>query len=668
MTADMTDKPSLRERPIQAVILVGSRDFGRCPLASRLTTAMWPVIGQPVLERLLIHLADQGIRQVVVCAGEKGSLETESIGTDDRLEIEFIEESLPVGTAGCLRSSAGEDTDTLLLVFPASIVSPPEISELIDAHNKGQSDLTVFLNPGCDGRASTGQGSGIYACEPCVLEHIPEAGYVDIKEGLIPEMLRAGRTVHAATLSERAGNFRNLQGYLCAVADYLERAPELGADWQHPEGVMSENVWVAPSAKVDPGARIQGPVVVMDGATVSGGAVVLGPAILGRHVTLGQESVVVNSVLWDKAQIGVHCGIRRSVVDHHAIVKADTVVENTAVVSKSKGVLRRSFKRTATIPGNIAPNLWQGLWLQSSKVSGMMPSWIQPARKKLLPYFASVLLLIVFIWSYKPGLADLWNLWHRSDEYSVGMIVPCLAVYILWSRRHALAAYPVKPSIWGLFAFLGAQAVRYFGLFFMYGSAERLSIVLSIAAIVLLLFGWQLFRMVSPILLFLCLMLPPPNLIQNYTVLHLQRWATSSAVFCLEMVGCDVIQEGNTIHIGDTSVEVAYACNGLRMITAFFVISGLVVLLVKRVWWEKLIILISSLPIALLCNTVRLTVTAIALTQLSDQFWDDVFHDFGGYAMMPLALAVVVGELWLLTRLTTLPDTEKAVIITRQKV
>ena len=60
--------------------------------------------------------------------------------------------------------------------------------------------------------------------------------------------------------------------------------------------------------------------------------------------------------------------------------------------------------------------------------------------------------------------------------------------------------------------------------------------------------------------------------------------------------------------------------------------------------------------------------TAIALTKLTDQFWDDVFHDFGGYAMMPLALAVVVGELWLLTKLTTLPEPEKAVIITRQKV
>ncbi|MEK7995913.1 MAG: exosortase/archaeosortase family protein, partial [Planctomycetota bacterium] len=267
----------------------------------------------------------------------------------------------------------------------------------------------------------------------------------------------------------------------------------------------------------------------------------------------------------------------------------------------------------------------------------------------------------------RSGLTDLWNLWTGSDEYSSGLLVPFLAVYVLWSRRHALAQCRIKPSLWGLFAFVGAQAVRLFGLFFMYSSAERASIVLSIAAMILLLFGWPLFRKVFTVLLFLCLMLPWPNLIQYHVGLYLQRWATSSAVFCLETVGYEVIQEGNMIHIGDTSVEVAYACNGLRMITAFFVISGLVVLLANRAWWEKLIVLISSLPIALLCNTGRLTVTAMALTRLNGQFWDDVFHDFGGYAMMPLALAAVVGELWFLTKLTAVPDAEEQVIIARQK-
>jgi exosortase len=162
-------------------------------------------------------------------------------------------------------------------------------------------------------------------------------------------------------------------------------------------------------------------------------------------------------------------------------------------------------------------------------------------------------------------------------------------------------------------------------------------------------------------------MLPLPSTFRQNLGLNLQRWATSSAVFCLEVIGYAVIQDGHTIDIGGVSVAVLEACNGLRMITAFFVISGLVVLLVQRAWWEKLVILVSSLPIAILCNTVRLTITAIFFTILEGEYWEQIFHDFGGYAMMPLALAAVVGELWLLAKLTVLPTKEKAIIITRQE-
>jgi exosortase len=159
----------------------------------------------------------------------------------------------------------------------------------------------------------------------------------------------------------------------------------------------------------------------------------------------------------------------------------------------------------------------------------------------------------------------------------------------------------------------------------------------------------------SPILLFLLLMLPVPKSVQGSIMLPLQNWATSSAVFSLEMMGLEVTREGNIIHLGSSTVAVAEACNGLRMVTAFFVISGLVALLVERAWWEKLTIFLSALPIGLFCNTLRLTMTALAFTVLKGQFWEKIFHDFGGLAMMPMALGIVMVELWVLKRLTLPP-------------
>ena len=651
---------------VKAIILVGGRDFGRCPLASSLPTAMWPVAGKTVLERLLIHLADQGIKQVTICGSGVSSLPAEKILADDRLELTFLDESLPMGTAGCIREAVSDGTEALLMVFPASIVCPPEIDVLIKAHRDGQSDLTVMLNP-CDAdNTNMGQASGIYVCDPCIMEYIPKAGYFDIKEGLIPKMLLAGRSVHAAKLPSHARNLRNRQEYLCAVSNYLEKVPKLNEDFKPLKNSDSQDVWLADNVMIDPEARINGTVIIMDGARVSSGAIVLGPAILGKNTAVGKDSIVINSVLWDDAKVGSNCQIQRCVVDYHGVVRDNAVVEEKSISFEPEGVLGRVVDLASTVVKNNARRL-QLVLQPLDKITEKFPNWTCSSRKNILTFLASGLVCIAFFWSYRSGLVELWSLLLRSDEYSAGLFVPFLGVYILWSRRHDIAQCPVKPSVWGLFAFIMAQVVRLMGLFFMYSSAERLSIILSIVALVLLLFGWQLFRKVSTILLFLCLMLPWPNIMQYLIGLRLQGWATSSAVFCLEIIGYKVIQEGNIIHIGNSSVAVVEACNGLRMITAFFVITGLVVLLVKRTWWEKLIVLVSSLPIALLCNTIRLAITAVFFTVLEGEYWEKIFHDFGGYAMMPLALAAVVGELWLLAKLTVLPVKEKAIIITRQR-
>lgn len=661
---------------IKAIILAGCRDFGRCPLASRLPTALWPVVEKSVLEHLLTSLAKQGVKKATICSNGDGSLLAESIQADSHMELIFLDEPLPAGTAGCIRDAARGKTDTLFLVFFADIICPPKINVLIDAHRGSQSDLTVMFNPDHANGKLIGEPAGIYICETSILEHIPEQGYFDLKEGLIPELLRAGKTIHTAVLQHHVSNFRDRRGYLCAIGDYLENSPKLSRDLvprSFNEGGLnlckradSQVLWKAANANIGQNTKIYGSVVVMNGACIHDDVVIFGPTVIGRDVTIGERSVVANSVLWDGAQVGKNCCVQRCVVDYHAVVRNNSVVEEESIPFKPKGMLKDSVSRLLKFAQDNTGRLRPTLQQRFNKIIEKLPNRSQSHKRNILPWFAASLVFVAFLWSYWPSLVGLWDLWQRSDEYSSGLLVPFLSVYVLWSRRHDLIQCRIKPCLWGLCAFVLAQAVRLFGLFFMYSSAERLSIVLSIAALVLLIFGWQLFRKVFTVLLFLCLMLPWPNRIQAAVALPLQRWATSSAMFCLEMVGYEVVQEGNVIHIGQATVAVAEACNGLRMITAFFVISGLVVLLIKRAWWEKLIILASSLPIALLCNTVRLTVTAIAFTILSGEQWGKIFHDFGGYAMMPLALVAIVTELWLLAKLTTLPTKEEAIIITRQ--
>jgi len=651
---------------MKVVILASRYECGRCMPVAQLPTAVWPVAGKPALERLLSSLADQGISLAVVCFTGDASLLAASIQVDARIELQFLDEPLCTGTAGCIRGATGDRTEALLIVMSASIISPPPLDVLVRAHRDGQSDLTIMFNPNFSDSRDIGVPADIYICDSGTLEHVPQAGYFDIKEGVIPEMVRAGRTVRAVKLPKPVGNFRDWKEYLFAIGNYLKGDPQMGDELKLRRQTDSATVWAADTAYLDPRAHIHGPVVIMEGAQISKNAVLIGPLVIGRNAGVGEGSVVGNSVLWDDAQIGSGSEIQRCLIDYHAVVPPNTVVEDKFIRCEAQGRLKGCLRNATRLAESSVCRMRAMLQAQAARMNAKLPGEFRHCDLNLLPWVAACFVVIAFLWSYWRGLAELWDTWQRSDEYSSGLLVPFLALYILWSRRDNLARCKIRPCLWGVLAFAGAQIVRCFGLAFVFGSAENLAIALTIAAIVLLLFGWQVFRKVSTTLLFLCLMLPWPNRIQAAVTLPLQRWATSSAVFCLETMGYNVAQEGNVIHIGDASVAVAEACNGLRMVTAFFVISGLVVLLVKRAWWEKLIVFASSLPIALLCNTTRLAITALAFTVVSGEYWEKVFHDFGGYAMMPLALAIVVAELWVLTRLTTPPTEEEKIVITKQ--
>lgn len=363
--------------------------------------------------------------------------------------------------------------------------------------------------------------------------------------------------------------------------------------------------------------------------------------------------------------MGKHCEIRESILDYRASVPDDAaVVGRTVPAAISEGSQESGTPLSQGSAGRIGELLKSYL----DRWAGGSTGGAGFSRRHTTAILGGLVVLMALLWSYWPTVSEMIQVWRRSDEYSSGMLVPLLAVYVIWARREEIASAELRPALlWGVVALLCAQMCRGFGLYYMYQSGERLSLILSATALVLLMTGWQYLRKLWPVLLFLCLMLPWPNRVQAAISLPLQRWSTSSAVFCLELGGWEIVRSGNTIEIEGVPLFVAEACNGLRMITAFFVISGLVVLLTRRSWWEKLIVLLSSVPIALLCNTVRLVVTAMLYTVIENETGRKWIHDWDGYAMMPLALAMVVGELWLLLRLTTPPTELEPAIISRRQ-
>lgn len=284
----------------------------------------------------------------------------------------------------------------------------------------------------------------------------------------------------------------------------------------------------------------------------------------------------------------------------------------------------------------------------------------QMQDKFLMLVSVTFALLAVTFWSYWPIIVILFKDWQGSDDYSAGQLVPLVAIFLLWRERKKLRECLLKPCWSGGIALLVlAQAGRAYGLLFMFESAERYSLVLTIAGLVLMVAGRQVFRRVIWILLILLLMVPLPGRVHNMISGPLQNIATTGAVFLMEAFGVRVSQQGNVMMLNqDTPLAVAEACSGLRMLTAFVIVAAFIAYMVKRSRLQKATLLVSSIPVAVICNMVRIFVTAILMLKISSEAADKFFHDFAGLVMMPIAVLLMFGELWLMEMLT-LPESDQ---------
>ena len=146
-------------------------------------------------------------------------------------------------------------------------------------------------------------------------------------------------------------------------------------------------------------------------------------------------------------------------------------------------------------------------------------------------------------------------------------------------------------------------------------------------------------------------MLPWPFFLEGALSAPLQRLGTVASTFSLQTLGLPAVSEGNIIRIDDLEIGVLEACNGLGMLSAFFAISTTVSLVIRRPLLDRLAVFLSAIPIGVFMNLIRLSATGLLYAVIGAPAAQLFFHDLAGWLMMPLALAAVGLELYLLRRL-----------------
>lgn len=262
-----------------------------------------------------------------------------------------------------------------------------------------------------------------------------------------------------------------------------------------------------------------------------------------------------------------------------------------------------------------------------------------------------VILAAVFAWAYWPTVVELVGAWDREPDYSHGFFVVPVALYFLWARRDRFPRTADGLAWSGLILIVLGIGLRMLGARFYVDALDGWSILFWVAGVAWLFGGWRILWWSCPSITFLWFMVPLPWRVERWLSLPLQRIATKVSCWVLQSFGQPALGEGNTILLGEHHLEVEQACAGLRIFVGIFALAFAYIVLVRRPWWEKALLLLSAVPIALIANSARIVVTGLLYQAVSGEAARTFTHDVAGWVMIPFAAGLFGMALWYLGKL-----------------
>jgi len=251
-------------------------------------------------------------------------------------------------------------------------------------------------------------------------------------------------------------------------------------------------------------------------------------------------------------------------------------------------------------------------------------------------------LVLAFAVAYFDVFVWLFDDWELDGNYSHGWLVLPIAGYMVWERRDELSRLTPKPSLWGLALLIASIAALGAGTVAAETTVARLSIILTIVGAIWYVVGFQALRVLRFPLAFLLLMIPIPGIIFNRITFPLQLIASEFGAWSLSVAGIPVYREGNLINLAHMSLDVAEACSGIRSLISLFTLSLLYGYFAEPHRSIRMLLLVATVPVAIIANGMRVAATGIAAHYYGLQAAEGFFHSFSGWIVFAVAGVALV--------------------------
>ena len=265
----------------------------------------------------------------------------------------------------------------------------------------------------------------------------------------------------------------------------------------------------------------------------------------------------------------------------------------------------------------------------------------------------------LFWYFFRDEISRIVYRWVSDASWSHGFLIPLFSLYFLNQHKKEIVQLDKRANYLGLFFLLCCLTVYPVNIVhFKFAYGQPILMIAALGSIVLFLGGWRLVSYTWLPVAYLLFAIPLPERFYRGMTIPMRRLAAQVATFLLNLVPeleanvngvvIDVVYKGATMEPG---LDVAEACSGMRLLMAFLALGVAMAYLHYRPMWQRLVLLVSTVPIAILCNIVRVTVTGFIYILLDPKYAQGGYHDLLGILMLPLAFGMYGTLAWFMSNL-----------------
>src|SRR5574341_854622 len=271
------------------------------------------------------------------------------------------------------------------------------------------------------------------------------------------------------------------------------------------------------------------------------------------------------------------------------------------------------------------------------------------ARNRYAGVVLGLIVITLLSVTYRESLGFLYQVWMTDENYGYGPLIPFISGYLVWIERERLLEHARDGgSWWGLLLILGGGGLLIIGkaaaLFFL----AHLSLWSVLMGSFIMVIGVGGVRAIAFPLLYLLFAFPLPAFLHGDLSTQLQLLSSALGVGCLKLIGVMAYRDGNVIDLGPIQLQVVEACSGIRFLFPLLALASLCAYLYRERWWKRVMVCLSSVPIAIVLNGLRIGAIGVLVELKGPEAAMGFAHLFEGWVFFVAALALLIWIMWLL--------------------